>query len=285
VLYENNLFLSNVHEFLALQPKIVEPVHARSIGREMREGIVFHNVGFRYPNSERVVLQGINLRIDPGQHIALVGENGSGKTTLVKLILRLYDPTDGFITIDGIDLRELSLRDLRRKISVVFQDYAHYYLSVKENIWLGDVHSSPQDERIVTAARNAGAFKAIMSLPDGFQTLLGKWFVNGEELSIGEWQKIALARAFFREGDIVVLDEPSSALDAKAEFEVFNNLHQLSLGRTAILISHRLSTVKMADRIFFLENGTIVERGSHNELINRRGKYAFMFERQAQNYR
>jgi len=224
------------------------------------------------------VLDGINLQIRRGQHIALVGENGSGKTTLVKLLLRLYDPTDGMITLDGIDLRELSLQALRRRISVVFQDYAKYHLSAKENIWFGDVDAPPDDQRIINAAKKSKAHETLEKLPAGYDTLLGKWFADGEELSVGEWQKIALARAFLREADIIILDEPTSALDAKAEYEVFNNFHQLSLTRTAILISHRLSTVKMADHIYFLENGIIVESGSHDELIVHGGKYAYMFE-------
>ena len=284
-LYENNLFLSNVHEFLALKPKVTDPPRPKPIPTGTEEGIVFNNVKFQYPNSERTVLDGINFSIRPGEHIALVGENGSGKTTLVKLLLRLYDPTDGAITLNGVDLRELSLQSLRRNISVVFQDYAKYHLSAKENIWFGDVEAPPDDQRIITAAKKSKAHETLEKLPAGYDTLLGKWFADGEELSIGEWQKIALARAFLREANIIVLDEPTSALDAKAEYEVFNNFHQLSLTRTAILISHRLSTVKMADRIYFLENGMIVESGSHDELIVHGGKYAYMFERQAQHYR
>ena len=284
-LYENNLFLSNVLEFLALKPKVIDSPHPKKTADNNREGIVFHDVQFGYPNSERTVLDGISFRIPRGQHIALVGENGSGKTTLVKLLLRLYDPTDGVITLDGIDLRDLSLQSLRRNISVVFQDYAKYNLSVKENIWFGDVDLPADEQRIINAARKSGAHRTIAGLPAGYDTLLGKWFEDGEELSIGEWQKIALARAFLREANIIILDEPTSALDAKAEYEVFNKFHQLSANRTAILISHRLSTVKMADHIYFLENGRIVESGSHDELIGHGGKYAYMFERQAQNYR
>jgi len=220
-----------------------------------------------------------------GEHVALVGENGSGKTTLVKLLARLYDPTDGVITMDGIDLRELSLLDLRRRISVVFQDYAKYHLSAKENIWFGDIEVPPDEQRIISAARKSGAHSMIMNLPDGYNTLLGKWFANGEELSVGEWQKLALARAFLRQADIIVLDEPTSALDPKAEYDVFDKFHQLAAGRTAILISHRLSTVKMADQICLLEDGLIVESGSHGELMDHRGKYAYMFAMQAQYYR
>jgi ATP-binding cassette, subfamily B, bacterial len=285
VLYENNLFLCNVLEFLALKPKVVDPPQPKKAAHNNREGIVFHDVKFRYPNSERTVLDGISFRIRRGEHIALVGENGSGKTTLVKLLLRLYDPTGGAITIDGVDLRELSLRSLRQKISVVFQDYARYHLSVRENIWFGDIEIPPDEQRIINAASKSGAHQTIMRLPAGYDTLLGKWFADGEELSVGEWQKIALARAFLREADIIILDEPTSALDAKAEYEVFNKFHQLSAARTAVLISHRLSTVKMADHIYLVENGKIVESGSHDELIGYGGKYAQLFERQAQHYR
>jgi ATP-binding cassette, subfamily B, bacterial len=284
-LYENNLFLSNVLEFLALKPKVIDPPRPKKAAENNREGIIFHDVKFQYPNSERTVLDGISFQIRRGEHIALVGENGSGKTTLVKLLLRLYDPTDGAITLDGVDLRELSLQSLRRNISVVFQDYSKYHLSVKENIWFGDVKVPPDEQRIINAAKKSGAHQPIMRLPAGYETLLGKAFADGEELSIGEWQKIALARAFLREADIIVLDEPTSALDAKAEYEVFNKFHQLSVTRTAILISHRLSTVKMADHIYFLESGRIVESGSHDELIVHGGKYAYLFERQAQHYK
>ena len=284
-LYENNLFIANVHEFLALEPKVIDPPQPKTLPASLRDGIVFHDVRFRYPNSDRTVLHGINIRIRPGEHIALVGENGCGKTTLVKLLARLYDPTEGAITFDGIDLRDLSVGALRKKVSIIFQDYAKYPLSAKENIWVGSIEVPRGDERIISAARHAGAHETIAKLKDGYDTVLGRRFENGQELSIGEWQKVALARAFLREADILILDEPTSALDAKAEYETFQKLHQLFHGRTAILISHRLSTVRMADRIYFLEDGNIVENGSHDDLIDEGGKYAYMFEKQAQYYR
>ena len=284
-LYENNLFLANVLEFLALKPKITDTARPKAVARPLQSGIVVHNVSFHYPGSDRPVLDGISLRIRSGEHIALVGENGSGKTTFVKLLSRLYDPTAGAITFDGTDIRELSLRDLRQRISVVFQDYAKYHLTARENIWLGNVEFPPREDLIVAAARQAGADKAIAKLRAGYDTVLGKWFENGEELSIGEWQKVALARAFMRNAEIIVLDEPTSAMDAQAEYELFKKFHKLAQGRTAILISHRLSTVRMADSIYVLNNGKIVESGTHDELVSRGGNYATLFETQAQYYR
>lgn len=284
-LYESNLFIANVNEFLALKPKVVEHRRPKSIRGSLQEGIAFNGVSFRYPDSDRNILQDISLRIRLGEHVALVGENGAGKTTLIKLLSRLYDPTAGSITINGIDLRELTLAELRRQISIIFQDYAKYHLTAKENIWLGNIELPPDADRIARAARQAGAEQVIAGLKNGYDTQLGKWFQNGEELSIGEWQKIALARAFLRDAEIIVLDEPTSAMDAKAEYELFSKFHQLSKGRTAVLISHRLSTVKMVDHIYFLEGGRIIERGTHKELIRRGGKYAHLFEIQAQSYR
>jgi len=284
-LYENNLFLCNLYEFLNLERKIVEPVQPKAISRPLRQGIVFDRVSFRYPSGTRRVLEDVSFSIRPGEHIALVGENGAGKTTLIKLLCRLYDPTEGAITFDGINLRDFSVKDLRREISVVFQDYVRYHLTVRDNIWFGDINLPRNHERIVKAARQAGADELIAGLRNGYDTILGKWFGDGEELSIGEWQKIALARAFLREAQIIVLDEPTSAIDAQAEYEIFEKFHQLAKGRTAILISHRLSTVKMANCIYVLDNGKIVESGSHDELVYRGGKYAHLFEMQAQNYR
>jgi ATP-binding cassette subfamily B protein len=217
--------------------------------------------------------------------VALVGENGSGKTTLIKLLCRLYDPTEGCITLDGIDLRQFKLTDLRREISVIFQDYTKYHLTAQENIWFGNIDSPPEPEEIAVAARRAGADEVIDSLPQGYETVLGNWFEKGEELSIGQWQKIALARAFLRDSQLIVSDEPTSALDPKAEYEVFQRFRLLLKDQAAILISHRLSTVRMADRIYVLEKGRIVEGGTHEELMRLGGTYAHLFAMQAQNYR
>ncbi len=284
-LYEDNLFLSNLYEFLELKPKVVEPPHPRPIPQPMQTGLAFDHVSFRYPTGTREVLEDVSLTIRPGEVVALVGENGSGKTTLIKLLCRLYDPTNGTITLDGVDLRQLETTALRREISVVFQDYAQYHLTARENVWFGNVALPPDEERIAAAARHAGADEVITGLPQGYETILGKWFEDGEELSVGEWQKVALARAFLRDAQIIVLDEPTSALDARAEYEVFRKFRQLAAGRTAILISHRFSTVRMADRIFVLEGGKIIESGTHDELVRLGGTYARLFETQAQYYR
>lgn len=284
-LYEDALFLGNLFEFLAVQPRIVEPPAARTLPQPMQRGIEFNHVRLVYGGSDRPVVDDITMTIRPGEHIALVGANGAGKTTLVKLLCRLYDPTEGTITLDGIDLRELSLAALRRQISVVFQDFAHYDLTMRENIWLGNVQLALNDRKIVTAAQAAGAEALIDKLPHGYDTRLGKWFDDEQELSVGEWQKVALARAFVRDAQILVLDEPTSALDPAAEYEVFCRFRQLAAGRTTILISHRFSTVRMADRIYVLTNGRFSESGSHDELLARGGEYARMFELQATSYR
>lgn len=284
-LYEDNLFLANLDEFLDVPVKVLEPARPVPVPSPIRKGLVFENVSFDYPTGTRKVLDDICLEIRPGETIALVGENGAGKTTLVKLLCRLYDPTAGRITLDGIDLASFAAAELRRQISVVFQDYGRYHLSARENIWFGNTELSPGHEDIISAARRSGADEVIRSLPKGYDTVLGKWFEDGEELSIGQWQKVALARAFWREAPIVILDEPTSALDAKAEYEVFKKFHQLAAGRTAIIISHRLSTVKMADRVYVMEQGRLIEDGTHDQLVRRGGAYAKLFETQARYYR
>lgn len=284
-LYEDSLFLVNLYEFLDLEPSILSPRAPRPIPKPMQRGIAFEQVGFGYTGSAEPVLQDVTLTIHPGEHIALVGANGAGKTTLVKLLCRLYDPTAGRITLDGVDLRELDLAALRRQYSVVFQDYVKYHFTARENIRLGNIALAADDSEVQDAARAAGADAVIRKLPRGYDSPLGKWFDGGQELSIGEWQKIALARAFVRDAPIVVLDEPTSALDASAEFEVFEKFRQLAAGRTTILISHRFSTVRMADCIYVLSGGRIIESGSHTELMQRGGEYARLFELQAGRYR
>jgi ATP-binding cassette, subfamily B, bacterial len=284
-LYEDNLFLVNLYEFLELRPNIIQPAHPKPIPQNMVAGIACDRVNFQYSNSTRQALHDISLTIKPGEIVALVGENGSGKTTLIKLLCRLYDPTSGSITIDGIDIRNFDIAELRRQFSIIFQDYVKYYLSARENIRLGNIDIPPTDESIIAAARRSGADRVITRLPEGYDTMLGNWFDGGEELSIGQWQKVALARAFLRNSPVIVLDEPTSAMDAKAEAEVFEGFRQLIKGQTAILISHRLSTIKMADRIYVMADGSIVESGSHEHLIRLGGAYASLFEAQAQHYR
>jgi ATP-binding cassette, subfamily B, bacterial len=284
-LYEDNLFLAYLYEFLDLSPKIAEPLHPRPIPRPLRKGIVFDRINFHYPTGTNNVLEDVSFEIRPGQAVALVGENGSGKTTLIKLLCRLYDPVSGTITLDGVDLREFETKAIRKEISVIFQDYVQYHTTAEENIWYGDIAAPPDRARIMAAARYSGAHEVIERLPKGYDTPLGKWFENGEELSAGEWQKIALARAFLRNTQLIVLDEPTSSLDARAEYEVFSKFRKLVEGKSAILISHRFSTVRMADYIYVLDGGRIVENGTHNDLVKSGGMYAKLFEMQAQSYR
>jgi ATP-binding cassette subfamily B protein len=285
-LYEDSLFLSNLYEFLDLRRKLVEPPEPKPVPRPLRKGFVFERVSFHYgDNGQKQALCDIDLVIPAGATVALVGENGSGKTTLVKLLARLYDPSAGRITLDGIDLREFSTVALRKEISVIFQDYVRYNLTARENIWFGNVAAEPDAERIASAANFAGVGELIRSLPRAYETVLGKWFDDGEELSVGEWQKIALARTLLREAQVVVLDEPTSAMDAEAERDLFERFHEVAAGRTAILISHRLSTVKMADLIYVLRAGRVVESGTHSELVRKQGRYADLFAAQASGYR
>jgi ATP-binding cassette, subfamily B, bacterial len=283
-LYEDSLFLTNLYEFFDIEPRLQRPANPEILPRPMQAGIKFENVSFRYANSEREALKDINVAINPGEVIAIVGENGSGKTTLVKLLCRLYDPISGRITFDGINYADIDPLDLRQQFSVIFQDYAHYQLSAKENIWFGNVELPPDDERIMHAAERSGASEVINKLRDGYDTKLGKWFDDGEELSVGEWQKIALARAFLRDAQVLILDEPTSSMDAKAELQVFNKFRELAQGKTTVLISHRMSTVKMADHIYVMNNGCIVEQGTHQELMALGGLYATMYGMQASNY-
>jgi ATP-binding cassette, subfamily B, bacterial len=284
-LYEDNLFLANLYDFLNLKSAVPEPSYPKILPVPMQQGIVFDQVSFKYASSTRQSLYDINLTIAPGEVIALVGENGSGKTTLVKLLCRLYDPTSGQISIDGTSLQDFSTADLHRQISVIFQDYAKYNLTALENIWFGNIDLPQTVESVEYAANRAGADQVIASLPQGYETILGTLFDDGEELSIGQWQKIALARAFLCDSQVIVLDEPTSAMDPKAEYDVFQKFRQLLTNQTGILISHRLSTVKMADRIYVMDKGHIVEYGSHDFLMEKNGVYADLFETQAEPYR
>ena len=283
-LYESNLFLTTLDEFLGIQSRLPESAHPKRIPRPITQGITFDHVSFQYPHEDRVAIRDLTFTIRPGEHVAFVGANGSGKTTLVKLLCRLYDPTGGRITIDEADLQDYPIADIRGAVSGIFQDFVKFQLSAKDNIALG-VRSRDVDFPAVTqAAKQAGVHEAIERLPKGYESLLGKLFDGGHELSIGEWQKVALARAILRDSQILILDEPTSAMDAKAEAELFERFHELAQGRMAILISHRLSTVKMADRIFVVDRGQIVEQGTHDDLMRQQSLYATLFLTQAQHY-
>ncbi len=283
-LYEDSLFFTNFHKFVDLKPRILAPLNPVPAPARFTQGIVFHDVHFAYPSDSRKALEAVNLSIAPGQVIALVGANGSGKTTLVKLLCRLYDPDSGRITVDGTDIRRLDPAEWRRKVSVILQDFVQYGMTAWENIWLGDVASEPDLSRITRAAELAGADTAIQRLPQGYDTPLGFQFKRGRELSIGEWQKVALARAFLRDSELVVLDEPTSLLDPLAEAEVFEHFRRAVQGRSAVLISHRFSTVRMADYIHVLDHGRVAESGTHQELLDRSGLYAQLYSAQAARY-
>ncbi len=284
-LYEHNLFLSNFYGFLDLRPRMLLPEKILPVPVPMKKGITLNNISFSYPGMEKEVLKDIDLQIAPGEVVALVGDNGAGKTTLAKLLCRLYDPSGGTIHIDDIDYFSFDIGALRKEIAVIFQDYIHYPFSARENIWLGDVSVDPNSDKIEKAALKAGAHEVITGLSRGYETVLGRRFESGEELSIGEWQKIALSRAFLRDAQLIILDEPTSAMSVQAEYEIFESFKNLLDGRSALLISHRFTTVRMADRICVMENGAIVEQGTHEELIGLKGRYARLYEMQACYYR
>lgn len=284
-LYENNLYLDNLLDFLKIEPALVSPENGKIAPAPIVEGIHFQNVSFKYPGSDKYVLRNINLFIKPNESIALVGLNGAGKTTLIKLLTRLYDPTEGQITLDGVDLREYDMTSLHQRFGVIFQDFVRYQFSIKENIGFGQIEELDNMERIEEAASKGGADEVVAPLPDGYETILGRRWNRGHELSGGQWQKIALSRAFMRKAEVLILDEPTSALDAQAEYEIFLRFRELMEGRLAVLISHRFSTVRMADRIVVLENGRILELGSHEELMRHNQVYAHLFNLQAEGYR
>ncbi len=281
---EGALYLQDLFDFFALEPCIQANPQGKSFPRPLRKGIYFDRVGFKYPNSERWALRNLSFHLRAGEKLALVGENGAGKTTLVKLLARLYEPTEGRIFIDGADIREFDIKDLRDNIGIIFQDYIRFQMQADENIAIGNIDSVEEAPLIEEAAQKSLADTVVENLPLKYQQVLGKRFENGVDLSGGQWQKIALARAYMRQAQLLILDEPTSALDARAEHEVFQRFSDLISGKTAVLISHRFSTVRMADRILFLENGAKLEHGSHDELIAMGGKYAELFHLQAQGY-
>lgn len=302
-IYEQALYLKDLFEFFEMRPTITSPPGAPEVPQPIREGFVFEDVGFQYPGSDRWAVRHVNFSLRPGERLALVGENGAGKTTLTKLLARLYDPTEGRILLDGRDLREYDLHSARRAIGVIFQDFMRYDLRFDENIGVGEI-SKARDylnaaqngsaassvdgqvpETIVAAAEKSLATTLLPRLAEGYRQMLGRRFEGGVDLSGGEWQKIALARAYMRDAQVLILDEPTAALDARAEYEVFKRFSELVRGRMAIIISHRFSTVRIADRIIVLANGAVIEEGSHGELLAKGGLYAELFALQAEGYR
>lgn len=298
-LYESNLYLNNLFEFMEMQPtmKLADPVWALDAPRPIKEGIEFRNVSFSYPGNDKQVFEDLSFTIKTGQCVALVGENGAGKTTIVKLIGRLYDPTSGDVLVDGINLKEMDLDSWRQDIAIIFQDYNQYYMTAGENVGLGQVNFLRDETRVRRAAEKSGAHAVIQKLPQGYENMLGYYYREdeGANLSGGEWQKIALGRAFMRSPEkdeagadraaqVLILDEPTASLDVQSEHDIYVRFKELTRGKTTVLISHRFSTVKMADRILLLENGKIVEDGSHEELMALNGHYAELFKMQADKY-
>jgi ABC-type multidrug transport system fused ATPase/permease subunit len=283
-MYEDNLYLSNLYGFLELP--IDRPIGGAAEGPTPGDGLRFEHVSFRYPGAAELAVTDVSLHLRPGRKLALVGHNGSGKTTLIKLMTRLYRPSSGRVMLDGLDLQDWDIDVLRKRIGVIFQDFVRYQLPVGENVGVGDVERLDDRDGQIEAARRGMADEFITKMPDGYDTQLGRWFADGRELSLGEWQKVALSRAFMREGaDILVLDEPTAAMDAEAEVRIFDHFRETTKDQMAILISHRFSTVRMADEIVVLVEGKVVEQGSHEELMELDGTYAHLFTLQAAGYR
>ena len=291
--FEQALYLRDLFVFLDMRPTIESPPNARMVPTKVQTGFVFENVGFRYPGSERWAVRNVDMVLQPGERVALVGENGAGKTTITKLLARLYDPTEGKITLDGVDLKDYDLASLRHAIAVIFQDFVRYDMRFDENIGVGEIEAvrgeldknNGTPAAITEAAENSLAASLLPRFEKGYQQMLGRRFDDGVDLSGGEWQKIALARAYIRDAQVLILDEPTAALDARAEYEVFLRFSELVAGRMAVLISHRFSTVRMADRIIVLRNGKVEEQGSHEELLAKHGLYEELFTMQAAGYR
>ena len=301
-IYEQSLYLRDLFAFFDMKPTIYSPVGARPVPRPIRRGFEFEDVGFRYPGSDRWAVRHLTFALQPGERVALVGENGAGKTTLTKLLARLYDPTEGRVLLDCVDLREYDLADLRRAIGVIFQDFVRYDMRFDENVGVGEVEvvrdyldaeleegadeaSLAPPEPIAAAAEKSLAASLLPRLPSAYRQMLGRRFDRGVDLSGGEWQKVALARAYMRDAQVLILDEPTAALDARAEYDVFRRFNALMAGRMAVVISHRFSTVRMADRIIVLTGGEIVEQGTHEQLVEENGLYAELFRMQAAGYR
>jgi ATP-binding cassette subfamily B protein len=307
-IYQQCLYLKDLFDFFEMKPMIDSSANAPRVPKPIRDGFVFENVGFRYPGSDSWAVRHVSFALRPGERVAFVGENGAGKTTLTKLLARLYDPTEGRVLLDGVDLREYDIHSVRRAIGVIFQDFVKYDLRFDENVGIGEIDEvrsyldatsptfSPDPnpalendgrvpEAIVDASEKSLASTLLPRFPKAYRQMLGRRFDEGVELSGGEWQKIALARAYMRDAQALILDEPTASLDARAEYEVFIRFSRLVAGRMAVIISHRFSTVRMADRIIVLKDGMIIEDGSHEELVARRGLYAELFELQAEGYR
>ncbi|WP_034256753.1 ABC transporter ATP-binding protein [Adhaeribacter aquaticus] len=281
---EGALYLQDFFDFFQIKPHIIPNTQTRPFPKPIKEGFIFDNVGFQYANSEKWAIRNLNFTLQAGEKLALVGENGAGKTTLVKLLSRLYDPTEGRILLDGYDLRDYNPEDLRKEIGVIFQDFVRFQMTASHNIAVGRIEEKQNETRIRSSAAQSLADTLINKLPDGYNQMIGRRFAKGVDLSGGEWQKIALGRAYMRDAQLLILDEPTAALDARAEHEVFQRFAELTHGKTAVLISHRFSTVRMADRILVIEQGKLLEIGSHHELLALNGRYAELFNLQAKGY-
>jgi len=281
---EGALYLQDLFDFFRIRPSIIHNPSSKTVPRPIQKGFTFENVSFKYPNSEQYAIRNLSFHLNTGEKLALVGENGAGKTTLVKLLARLYEPTEGRILLDGVDLKEYNLQNLRKEIGIIFQDFVRFQMKAAENIAIGNIIHVEELPAIQEAAQKSLADTVVDTLPEKYEQVLGKRFAKGVDLSGGQWQKVALARAYMRDAQLLILDEPTAALDARAEHEVFLRFSELITGKMAVLISHRFSTVRMADRILFLEHGQLKELGSHEELIAQDGKYAELFHLQAKGY-